>query len=135
MKRFEAQAIELQIPAKRAFSYIADPTHLPHWTSAFASAGSASAVLRTPQGQVEIGLEVQASEERATVDWLMSFPDGSASSAFSRVVPLDAKSCVYSFVLTPPPVALEQLEGTLESQARTLAGELRNLKAILERHG
>jgi len=93
------------------------------------------AVMRTPTGEIEIDLEVQSSEEQGTIDWLMTFPDGSIATAFSRVVKLDSKSCIFAFVLTPPPVPLEQLEGALEAQSRTLAGELQDLKRILERHG
>lgn len=135
MKRFDVQGIDLQATQGRAFSYIADPTHLPRWTSAFASVANGRAVMRTLNGQVEIGLTVESSEEHGTVDWLMTFPDGSVAKAFSRVMKLDSKSCVFAFVLTPPPVPLEQLEGALEAQSRTLAEELQNLKRILERHG
>ena len=135
MKRFDVQGIELQATQERAFSYIADPAHLPQWTSAFASVANGRAVMRTPNGEVEIGLTVESSAEHGTVDWVMTFPDGSVATAFSRVVKLDLKSCVFTFVLTPPPVPLEQLEGALEAQSRTLAEELQNLKRILERHG
>ena len=82
-----------------------------------------------------IDLEVEASPERGTVDWRMTFPDRSVATAFSRVVELDGDRCVFSFVLTPPPVPLEQLEGALDAQSRTLAEELRKLKAILEHDG
>ena len=135
MKTFDVQGINLQIPQKRAFSYIADPAQLPHWTSAFASVTKGKAVLRTPNGEVEIGLVVESSAEQGTIDWLMTFPDSSVATACSRVVKLDAKSCVYTFVLTPPPVPLELLEGALEAQSRTLAEELQKLKRILESHG
>jgi len=135
MKRFDVQGIDLQATRRRAFSYIADPIHLPQWTSAFASVANGKAVMRTPNGEVEIDLVVQSSEEQGTIDWLMTFPDGSVATAFSRVVKLDSKSCVFAFVLTPPPpVPLEQLEGALEAQSRTLAEELQSLKRILERH-
>ena len=135
MKKFDVQGVELRTSQRRAFSYIADPTHLPLWTSAFASAANGRAVMRTPNGEVEIDLVVRPSEEQGTIDWLMTFPDSSVATAFSRVVRLDSKSCVFAFVLTPPPVPLEQLEGALEAQSRTLAGELQNLKRILERDG
>ena len=135
MKRFDVQGIDFQATQRRAFSYIADTTHLPQWTSAFASVANGRAVMRTPGGETEIDLVVQSSEERGTIDWLMTFPDGSIATAFSRVVELDANSCVFTFVLTPPPVPLEQLEGALETQSRTLAEELQSLKRILERHG
>ena len=51
------------------------------------------------------------------------------------VVQIDRDRCIFSFVLTPPPVPLEQLEGALEAQSRTLAEELKKLKEILEHHG
>jgi len=135
VKRFDVQGIELQTSQRRAFSYIVDPTHLPQWTSAFASASNGRAVMRTPNGEVEIDLVVQSSEEQGTIDWLMTFPDGSVATAFSRVVKLDSKSCAFAFVLTPPPVPLEQLEGALAAQSRTLAGVLQKLKGTVERHG
>ena len=135
MKRFDVQGIDLQVTAAHAFAYIADPTRLPRWTSAFAAVEQGRATMRTPGGQVEVDLEVRSSQEQGTIDWRMGFPDGSVASAFSRVVEIDASSCVFAFVLTPPPVALEQLEGTLQAQSRTLAVELHALKTILERHG
>jgi hypothetical protein len=135
MKKFDVQGIDLHTTQRMAFSYIADPMRLPQWTSAFASVAKGRAVMRTPNGAIEIGLIVQSSEEHGTVDWLMTFPDGSVASAFSRVVELDSENCVYTFVLTPPPVPLERLEGALEAQSRTLAEELQSLKRILERHG
>lgn len=135
MKRFEVQGIEILASQKRAFSYIADSKHLPQWTSAFASVANGRAVMLTPNGEIEIDLAVQSSEEQGTIDWLMTFPDGSVATAFSRVVKLDPKSCIFAFVLTPPPVPLEQLEGALEAQSRTLTGELQSLKTILDSDG
>lgn len=132
---FDVQGIEIRTAYERAFSYIADPTQLPKWANAFATVANGRAMLRTPQGELEIGLLVQSSAEHGTVDWLMTFPDGSVATAFSRVMKLDAQYCVYTFVLTPPPVPLEQLEGALQAQSKTLAEELHNLKRILENHG
>ncbi len=48
------------------------------------------------------------------------------------MIPLGAEDNVYSFVLLPPPVPLEHLEGALEQQSRRLKEELASLKAILE---
>jgi hypothetical protein len=136
MKRFDVQAIEMQMSAARAFDYIADSRHLPEWTSAFAAVDAkGQARLHTPQGEVEIGLVVHASPGAGTIDWEMTFPDGSRGTAFSRLVPLDERRCVYTFVLTPPPVPLENLEGALEAQSKTLAEELTRLRGILECHG
>lgn len=126
------QGIDLEVEASVAFAYIADPARLPEWTEAFASVSEGRAVMRTPQGEVTIDLVVVAASEQGTVDWRMQFPDGSMATAFSRVVPLGAGRSVYCFVLTPPPVPLEELEGALEAQSRTLAGELRRLKEVLE---
>jgi hypothetical protein len=132
VKNFDVQGIELAVPASRAWRTIADPGRLPDWTQAFSKAENGRAILETPNGAVTIGLEVTASEDHGTVDWAMTFPDGSVGHANSRVVALGAQRCVYSFVLLPPPVPLEQLEGALAAQSLTLAEELRRLKALLE---
>jgi hypothetical protein len=133
MKNFDVQAIEINVPARLAWSYIADPAALPDWTNAFSQASHGRAVLNTPNGTVTIGLKVEASEAHGTVDWVMSFPDGSIARAYSRVTALDEQRCVYGFVLLPPPVPLEQLEGALAAQSVTLAHELKKLKTLLER--
>jgi len=135
MKTFDVQGIDLNVPRSKAFAFIADPVQLPRWTNAFSSVSAGRAVMRTPSGEVVIDLGVQASAEHGTVDWQMTFPDSTVATAFSRVVEMDRGRCIFSFVLTPPPVPLEQLEGALEAQSRTLAEELRKLKEILEHHG
>lgn len=134
MKSFDVQSIDLNASCSQAFAYIANPEHLPAWTNAFASVIPGRALMRTPTGEVMIDLEVQASSDLGTVDWCMRFPDRSVAKAFSRVVALAPDRCVFSFVLTPPPVPLEQLEGALEAQSRTLAEELEKLKHNIERH-
>lgn len=134
MKLFDVQGIDLAVASARAFAYVADPAHLPSWTSAFARVANGRALMRTPQGEVEIDLAVLASEVQGTIDWRMTFPDGSVAMAFSRIVALDRDRSIYTFVLTPPPVPLEQLEGALDAQSRTLAEELHRLKVILENH-
>src|SRR5262245_8636761 len=117
MKTYDVQDIELTVPANRAFELIADPANLPRWTEAFTSAGRRSATMRTPDGEVEVGLEVDAQPAAGTVDWSMTFPDGSVARAHSRVVELAKDRCVYTFVLHAPPVALEAIEGALEKQS------------------
>ena len=135
MKNFDVQGIDLKVPQGKAHAFIADPAQLPKWTDAFASVTPGRAVMRTPGGEVMIELDVEASPEHGTVDWRMTFPDRSVATAFSRVVELDRDRCIFSFVLTPPPVPLEQIEGALEAQSRTLAEELKRLKELLEHHG
>ncbi len=132
MKTHSVQDIRIEVPIDRAFALVADSSRLPEWTNAFASVDGSSAVLRTPQGEVKIGLEVLARPQQGTVDWRLAFPDGTTEIAYSRLVPADQESTVFSFVLLPPRAALEQLEGGLEQQAEILAQELRNLKALLE---
>ena len=133
MKTYDVQAVELEVPAARAFEVIADPGQLPSWAEAFASADRSSAVLRTPAGPVRVALAVDASPAAGTVDWRMTFENGSVGRAHSRVVALDAHRCVYTFVLHAPPVALEAIEGALEAQRVTLARELQRLKTLVER--
>ena len=135
MKSFDVQGIELNVPRSRALAFIADPEQLPRWTNAFASVTPGHAVLRTPSGEVPSDLEVDASPEQGTIDWRITFPDQSVATAFSRVVAVHPDRCIFSFVLTPPPVPLEKLEGALDAQSRTLAEELERLKRILENHG
>ena len=98
---------------------------------AIAKGISPEAVMATPAGTVEVGLEVKASSIEGTVDWHITFPDGSVASAYSRVLPISAGQSAYSFVLMAPPVPLEQLEGTLDQQVHILRDELAKLKAIL----
>jgi len=133
MKTYDVLEIEIGVAAEAAFALLADPAQLPRWTDAFESADAANATLRTPQGAVRIGLEVQSSRDRGVIDWKMAFPDGATGWAHSRLVPLSERRCVYTFVLHAPPVALEVVEGALDAQRATLARELHRLKDILER--
>ena len=135
MKRFDVQGIEIDAPLAQAFAFIADPVRLPLWAEAFESASEHRAVMRTPQGRVEVRLETEASPGHGTVDWRMTFPDGSVARAYSRVVEIDARRSAYTFVLLAPPVPLEALEGALAEQSRTLARELRGLKGRIESDG
>jgi hypothetical protein len=132
MRDFDVQTVELEAPFDVAFRYIADPGTLPEWTHAFRSVSDGRATLATPRGVVDIRLEVSASREAGTVDWTMTFPDGSVGRAFSRLVDRGSRS-LYSFVLLAPPVPLEQVEGALAEQSRTLREELKTLQQTLAR--
>lgn len=133
MRDFDVQTVELAGPLERAFRYVADPGTLPEWTHAFRSVANGHATLATPKGSVEVRLEVRASLESGTVDWVMTFPDGSVGRAFSRLVPLDHTRMLYSFVLLAPPVPLEEVEGALAEQAKVLGQELTALRERLAR--
>lgn len=135
MKNFDIQGIDLNVPKSKAFAFIAEPNNLPKWTNAFTSINQGKAVMQTPNGEVEIELEVQASAEHGSVDWRMTFPDHSVATAFSRIVEANKDHCVYGFILMPPPVPLEEIEGALEAQSQILEEELRKLKELLEKNG
>jgi uncharacterized protein YndB with AHSA1/START domain len=131
MDTFRIESVRLSTTPEKAFRYIAAPQNLPQWTHAFKETHDGKAVLSTPAGTVEVVLRVDASASEGTIDWHMTFPNGSVGSAFSRVVPESDERCVYSFILLAPPVPLEQLEGTLNEQAQILRKELAKLAAIL----
>ncbi len=80
------------------------------------------AVMRRPEGEVRIGLDVRDLREAGTVDWVMRFPGGAIGEAYSRVVGLGDGRSVVQFLL--PSVEANASE--------TVARELANLKAILE---
>jgi hypothetical protein len=132
MRTFDVQSVALSVSQEKAFRFIANPANLPKWAQAFKHVVNGAALLQTPNGAVEIRLEVEASAEAGTIDWVMHFPDGSAAHAYSRVIPQEGDRSLYSFVLTGPPVPLEQLEGALEQQSRILKEELETLRALLE---
>ena len=131
MKNFDVQHTLIQAPFNSVFEYIVNPKNLPEWTSAFSSADENKAVLETPNGKLEVGLEVKSSKEHGTVDWHMTMPDGSVAAAYSRITPNGASSSVYIFVLMAPPGPIEQVEGTLKQQMELLQTELQNLQKIL----
>lgn len=130
MKDHDVQAIALDAPFDVAFRYISNPATLPEWTGAFQSVSGDRARLATPRGAVDIGLRVNASAETGTIDWTMTFADGTVGRAFSRLVDTGARR-LYIFVLLAPPVPLEELEGALAEQSRTLAEELATLQRKL----
>lgn len=131
-KTHDVQSVNIRASIAKVFGYIANPQNLPNWTSAFSKADENSAILITPNGELNIGLKTKTNQELGTIDWYMTMPDGSVSAAYSRVVAGPDGDTIYSFVLLAPPVPLEQIEGTLLSQMKTLKEELQNLKGILD---
>ena len=132
MKTFDVQSITINASFEQAFNFIAAAENLPRWTSAFRSVCDGKALMQSPAGSVEIALRVDASHECGTLDWSMTFPDGSVAKAYSRLVRQASDSCIYSFLLTAPPVPLENIEGAIEQQSRILVEELASLRKILE---
>jgi hypothetical protein len=130
---FDVQGVEIVAPCGKVFEFLREPSNLPQWAHAFVSAGRGHARLETPAGAVDVGLDVSADAETGTVDWLLAFPDGGVGLAQSRVTGTTRGTCIYSFVLHAPPVALEQVEGALDAQRALLQSELAMLKSLMER--
>src|SRR5262245_5419780 len=107
MQLFDVQGIEIMAPRQDLFEFVRDPGNLPRWAHAFAAAGNGRARLDTPSGGVDIALEVAANQDAGTVDWRLGFPDGGVGVAQSRVTETSRGTCIFSFVLHAPPVALE----------------------------
>ena len=133
MHMFDVQGIEITAPRRKVFEFLKEPGNLPLWTQAFTSAGGGRARISAPGGAVEVGLAVSADAETGVVDWRLEFPDSSVGVAQSRITETTRGTCIYSFVLHAPPVALEQVEGALERQRVVLQSELATLKSLMER--
>ena len=132
MRMFDVQGIEITATRRKVFEFLREPGNLPRWAHAFVAAADGQARLETPGGAVDIALEVSADVDTGTVDWRLVFPDGGVGIAQSRVTETTRGTCIYSFVLHAPPVALEQVEGALEAQSVTLRSELATLKSLME---
>ena len=132
MKTFDVQSVGIDARRSRVFEFVAEPSNLPKWAKAFRSADTHSAQLETSEGTVAIRLKTDARRDAGTVDWMMTFPDGSVGTAYARVTPDGENRSVFSFVLMAPPVPLEAVEGALDAQRKILTEELARLKRILE---
>jgi hypothetical protein len=130
---FDVQGIEITAQRRTVFEFLKEPANLPLWAHAFVSAGAGRARLETPAGAVDVALDVSADADTGVVDWRLEFPDGGVGVAHSRVTESTRGTCIYSFVLHAPPVALEHVEGALEAQRVLLQSELATLKSLMER--
>ena len=133
MRMFDVQGVEIVAPRAKVFEFLREPGNLPQWAHAFVSVAGGRARLETPAGAVDVGLDVSADAETGTVDWQLAFPDGGIGLAQSRVTETTRGTCIYSFVLHAPPVALEHVEGALDAQRALLQSELATLKSLMEK--
>lgn len=131
-KNYDVQSVGINVSYDKAFSFISQPKNLPLWTNAFSKADDKTAMMSTPKGQLQIKLQTSVSNEKGTIDWIMTMPDGSIGRAYSRITK-NIEGVIYEFVLLAPPVPLEQLEGALSAQKQLLAQELIKLKEVLEK--
>jgi polyketide cyclase/dehydrase/lipid transport protein len=131
MKNYDVQNVSIKAPFEKVFEYIANPSNLPKWSKAFSYADKKKAVLETPNGKLEVGLEIKSSKEFGIIDWYMTMPDGNVATAYSRITPNGKSTVVYTFVLMAPPGPIEQVEGTLRQQMELLREEHQNLQKIL----
>ena len=132
MRMFDVQGIEITAPRRRVFEFLRDPANLPRWAHAFVSVENGRVRLESPNGAVDVDLGVTADAETGVVDWRLAFSDGSVGIAQSRVTETTRGTCIYSFVLHAPPVALEHVEGALDAQRVQLQSELATLKSLME---
>ncbi|HEU4691097.1 MAG TPA: SRPBCC family protein [Vicinamibacterales bacterium] len=132
MRMFDVQGIEIAAPPDSVFAFLREPGNLPRWAHAFVSAEEGRARLETPNGTVDVGLDVLSDADTRVVDWRLTFPDGGIGIAHSRVTASTRGTSIYSFVLHAPPVALEKVEGALEAQRVLLQSELTTLKSLME---
>src|SRR5262249_14308960 len=123
---------EINAPADTVFQFVSNPRNLPQWAHAFQAADEDQARLVTPAGTIDIELRTVAASSAGTIDWQLTFPDGSVGLAHSRVTGTSRETSIYSFVLHAPPVPLERLEGALDAQRATLEKELSTLKTLIE---
>ena len=131
MRYHVVRSIEIEAAYDEVFQCIANTANLPRWAHAFESVDGPTACLRTPLGTAEIALAVESSAKHGTIDWRMTFPDGSEAAAMSRLTIGAAGRLVYTFVLNAPPLPLEQIEGALDQQAQTLEDELVQLRNLV----
>lgn len=130
-KNHDVQSTNINASFDKVFAFIANPANLPQWTGAFSAADEKTALLITPNGELQIELETRANKDWGTVDWYMTMPDGSVGTAFSRVVEGPDGKAIYTFTLIAPPVPLEEVEGTLQAQIGQLSEELKKLQILL----
>jgi len=127
--RHNTQSIEIDVPPKHAFEFLAQPENLPRWAAGFAKAirrdGDAWAVT-TPQGEVE--MRYVTDPRLGVVDFHISPAPGVTTVAHSRILPL-GKGSLYVFTQ-------EQARGmpdpVFDGQVATLERELRLLRSLLE---
>src|SRR5207237_9287380 len=91
--RYDTQSIEIDVPPRHAFEFLAQPENLPRWAAGFAKSirrdGDAWAVT-TPQGEVEV--HYVTDPRLGIVDFPIPPAPGGTTVAASRIRPPGAGS-------------------------------------------
>jgi len=127
--RHDTQSIEIDVPPRHAFEFLAQPENLPRWAAGFAKAirrDSDAWAVTTPQGEVE--MRYVTDPRLGVVDFHISPAPGVTTVAHSRVLPLGEGS-VYVFTQEQTPGMPDTV---FEGQVATLGRELRLLRSLLE---
>jgi len=131
MKTFILEGISIDRPFADVFRFVSDRQTLPLWTKAFKKVTPTGALYETPEGNVQIGLEVNSNREAGSVDWVMTFPDGDVERAYSRVIAENPRRTNVQFFLAPK-VPAEKLAGAIEQFSAVIREEFAVLRATLE---
>jgi Polyketide cyclase / dehydrase and lipid transport len=127
--RSDTRTITIGAPRDDVFAFLADPTNLPSWAPAFASAvhrdGDDWIVV---QGPIELRLRVAADLERGTVDLHVTPPDGTSRTAYGRVLP-NGDGAEYLFTLFHSDSRSDE---QVARQAAEMEEELRRVKTLCE---
>ena len=127
--RSDTQAIELPVPAARAFAFISDGANLPLWTLGFVrqarSLGGGRWAVETPRGD-QIW-QADADPGTGVIDFHTALPPADRRTSHSRVIDM-GRHCLFMFtILQYPELSDEQFEGMRKS----VMGELESLRSIL----
>lgn len=129
MMRTETQTVSIETAGARVFDFVSNPENLPRWAKGFCTSlrrEEGRWIVSSPRG--EIALRMTTDAKLGVVDFHLSPAPGIESVAASRVVQR-GQGCAYIFTFHQTPGMPDE---DFESQRRTLAGELRILKDLME---
>lgn len=118
-------------PEREVFDYVSDPRNLPTWAAGLGGGDVQREVeqwsMNSPMGRVMISFVPE--NPFGVLDHTVTLPTGESTLNPMRVMALDPRSC--EVVLTLRRGTMSEQE--FEEDAQAVAGDLAELKAILER--